>query len=123
MTKSAWLTREGGTLGPAMSACIRAAIAAPSIHNSQPWLFRPHGSTIDVLVDGRRQLKVADPDGREMHVSVGAALCNLRVAMLAEGRQPLMGLPSDPDEPDLAATVTVGPAVPIPADIRALAAA
>jgi nitroreductase len=112
-----------GSLDPLMLACLRAAVAAPSIHNSQPWLFRPGAATIDVLVDRRRQLRVADPDGREMHVSVGAALFNLRVAMLAEGRQPVVQLLPDPDEPDLAATVTVGPAVATPPDIRTLAEA
>jgi nitroreductase len=123
MAESAWLARESGTLGPALSACLRAAIGAPSVHNSQPWLFRPRRTGVDVLIDRRRQLKVADPDGREMHVSVGAALFNLRVAMLAEGRQPLVSLLPDPHEPDLAATVMVGPAVPAPADIRTLAEA
>jgi nitroreductase len=123
MTESAWLTRDSGSPGRAMSACIQAAIAAPSIHNSQPWLFRPHGTAVDVLIDRRRHLKVADPDGREMHVSVGAALFNLRIAMLAAGRQPLVRLLADPDEPDLTATVTVGPAVRAPAEIRALAEA
>jgi nitroreductase len=123
MAQSQWFTGMAGPLDSVMSAAIRAAIAAPSLHNSQPWLFRPRGTTIDVLVDPRRQLPVADPDGREMHVSVGAALFNLRMAMLAEGRQPLVRLLPDPDEPDLAATVTVGPAVSAPAEIRTLAEA
>jgi len=123
MAESGWFAGECGTLGPALSACVRAAIAAPSIHNSQPWLFRPRRTGVDVLVDRRRQLQVADPDGREMHVSVGAAVFNLRTAMLAQGRQPLLWLLPDPHEPELAATVMVGPAVPAPADIRALAGA
>lgn len=118
-----WLTRADGTPGPAMSACLEAAIAAPSIHNTEPWLFRPHGSAVDVLLDRTRQLQVADADGREMHVSVGAALFNLRAAIQARGRQPLVRLLPDPDQPDLAATVSVGRAAPVPADIRALAEA
>jgi nitroreductase len=123
MTESAWRTGAGGHLGSAISACLQAAIAAPSIHNSQPWLFRPHGTTIDVLVDGRRQLEVTDPDRHEMYVSVGAALLNLRIAMLAAGRRPLLRLLPDPAQPDLAATVAVGPAMPVTPDIRALAEA
>jgi hypothetical protein len=106
-----------------MSECLRAAIAAPSIHNTQPWLFRLHDTTVDVLVDYQRRLQVADPDGREMHVSVGAALFNLRVAMLAHGRQPLVRLLPDPDQPDLAAVVAVGPEAAVDADTRALAEA
>jgi nitroreductase len=114
---------DAGPCGLLISECLRAAIAAPSIHNSQPWLFRPYANRIDVLVDRRRQLRVADPDGRELHVSVGAALFNLRVAMLAGGREPLVRLLPDSDEPDLAATVTVGPAARTAPEIRMLAEA
>jgi nitroreductase len=121
MADSARRASQSGSFGPALSACLRAATAAPSIHNSQPWLFRPRRTGVDVLVDRRRRLAVADPDGREMHVSVGAAVFNLRVAMLAAGSQPLVWLLPDPREPDLAATVVAGPAVPVPADVRALA--
>jgi hypothetical protein len=123
MAHSAWLTNADRMVDPALASCITAATAAPSIHNTQPWLFRPRRTGVDVLVDRRRRLDIADPDGREMHVSVGAAVFNLRVAMLAAGRQPLLWLLPDPHEPDLVATIMVGPAVPVPARIRALAGA
>jgi nitroreductase len=121
MNDSAWRTSADGTPGPAMTACLQAAIAAPSIHNSQPWLFRPHGIAVDVLVDRSRHLTATDPDRREVYVSVGAAVLNLRLAVLAGGRQPLVRLLPDPDRPDLAATVGVGPAVAVTPDIRELA--
>ena len=123
VTDTAWTTGPDGTPGTAMAECLAAAVAAPSIHNTQPWLFRPRGTGVDVVVDRRRHLDVADPDGREMHISVGAALFNLRVAMLARGREPLVGLLPDPDRPDLAATVEVGPATAPDAWTRALAEA
>ena len=104
-----------------MAACLLAAVAAPSVHNTQPWLFRVHDGAVDVLVDRRRHLAVADPEGREMFVSVGAALLNLRVAMTAHGRAPMVRLIPQPEEPDLAATVTVGPAVQVDAETAALA--
>jgi nitroreductase len=104
-----------------MVACLQAAIAAPSIHNSQPWLFRLHGAGVDVLADPKRRLDVADAEGRQMYESVAAALFNLRVAMLARGREPVVDILPDPAEPDLVATVTVGPAVEPEADIVALA--
>jgi hypothetical protein len=100
VTDTAWTTGPDGTPGTAMAECLAAAVAAPSIHNSQPWLFQPHGIEVDVIVDRRRQLAVADPDGREMHISVGAALFNLRVAVLGHGRQPLVRLLPDPGRPD-----------------------
>jgi nitroreductase len=121
MKDSAWRTGGDGTPGPAMTACLEAALAAPSIHNSQPWLFRAHATAVDVLVDLRRHLPATDPDRREMYVSVGAAILNLRIAMLASGRQPLVRLLPDPDEPGLAATVNVGPAVAITPEVRELA--
>jgi hypothetical protein len=123
MSHSASLPDIGGVPGPQISDWLRAAIAAPSIHNSQPWLFRPHHGVIDVVVDRRRWLAATDPDGREMYVSVGAALLNLRLAMLAAGHRPLVRLQPDPAQPDLAATVTIEPAVPATAQVRALAEA
>jgi nitroreductase len=90
-------------------ACVEAAVAAPSIHNSQPWRLRvgPHG--IDVLADRTRLLSVVDPDGRELFISLGAAVFNLRVAMLNQHRLPLRRFFPDRGQPDLVARVTPGP--------------
>ncbi|GAA2575005.1 nitroreductase family protein [Dactylosporangium fulvum] len=68
-----------------IAACLNAAVAAPSIHNTQPWLFRPGGGAVEVLPDPARGLTVIDPDHRAMYISVGAAVCNLRLALAAEG--------------------------------------
>jgi hypothetical protein len=59
--------------------CIRSATTAPSLHNSQPWLFRIGAGVIDVYADRRRQLEVLDPTGRELLISVGAAVLTLAV--------------------------------------------
>src|SRR5262245_60599888 len=83
--------------------CIQAATAAPSVHNTQPWLFRLRGSGLEVLADPRRRLSTVDPDGREMYVSVGAALFNLRVALAARGWHERAVLIPDPQMPLLAA--------------------
>jgi hypothetical protein len=98
-----------------MRAWVWAATAAPSIHNSQPWQFQPDSDRIHVLIDRRRQLPVLDKSGRAMHLSVGAALFNLRVAILDSGWFPRVRLLPDPNRLDLAATVTVRePAPEIP---------
>ncbi|WP_432971515.1 Acg family FMN-binding oxidoreductase [Dactylosporangium sp. CA-233914] len=67
------------------AACLRAAVAAPSIHNTQPWRFRFDGAGFDVFADAGRALRVVDPAHRALHISVGAALCNLRLALAADG--------------------------------------
>jgi nitroreductase len=62
-----------------------SAIWAPSVHNTQPWLFTVRGSRIELRADDRRQLSVADPGGREMLISCGAALFTAKLALRALG--------------------------------------
>jgi nitroreductase len=123
MTASEWSTGPDGVPGPALEQCLRAAVSAPSIHNSQPWLFRIRSEQIDVLADIRRRLAVADPDGRELMVSVGAALLNLRLAIQARGRGASVQLLPDPGEPALAAIVSLGRDEPPSAEVLQLATA
>jgi nitroreductase len=59
---------------------ITAAVAAPSVHNTQPWLFRVDHNRVHVLADPSRQLTAQDPQGRALLMSCGAALLNLRLA-------------------------------------------
>ena len=47
---------------------------APSLHNSQPWLFHAGPAHVDVHADRARQLQVLDLAGRELLISVGAAV-------------------------------------------------
>ena len=66
---------------------LRSAIAAPSLHNSQPWRLRVTnaGATIEIFADPDRTLPVSDPKGRAACIGCGAALLNLRVAAAAKG--------------------------------------
>jgi nitroreductase len=114
---------EFGLAGRALRECLVAATAAPSIHNTQPWLFRPQPAAIDVFVDRGRKLATLDPDGREMFVSVGAAVFNLRVAMRAHGFQTRVRLMPDLAEPDLVASVSMEGAAAPPAEVVELAGA
>ncbi len=59
---------------------LNYAQLAPSSHNSQPWHFSVQGSEIHLYPDLKRWLQVADPERRELYISLGCALENLLVA-------------------------------------------
>ncbi|MGH3390680.1 MAG: Acg family FMN-binding oxidoreductase [Actinomadura sp.] len=84
---------------------VEAAIRAPSIHNTQPWLFLPSAEGIEVFADLSRRLAAIDPRGRAMHISLGAAVLNLRIALAYGGHIEQTRLLPDPDDPRHVATV------------------
>jgi Nitroreductase family len=90
-----------------LNALIHAAVKAPSSHNTQPWLFWLDGEVIDLLADRTRALPVNDPDDRELTVSCGCALFNLRVAAAAAGLQARVQIFPDATDGDLLARVTL----------------
>ena len=99
-----------------LTACVRSATTAPSLHNSQPWRFRigPYG--VDVYADPHRRLDVLDPAGRELLISVGAAVFTLRLAIRGAGYLSDLKLFPVEAEPDLVAHVGVRrPMAPTPA--------
>lgn len=120
-TRAPWAFDATGGLGAAWRRVLMAAVTAPSIHNSQPWRFRLRPGAVDVLIDRDRQMHIADPSGRELTLSVGAAVFNLRVAMLAEGRQPILTAWPDPGDDTCAARISVGSFAPPDETVRALA--
>jgi hypothetical protein len=96
----------------AASFVVRAAAAAPSVCNSQPWYFSSRQNAIRLHADPRRRLPQADPAGREMVISCGAALFNLRLAMSQLGFAADVTLLPDPSHPDLLAEVRWGSFTP-----------
>jgi nitroreductase len=119
-----WEVDPYGTHGRRLTGCLQAAAQAPSVHNSQPWRFRVGQGQIDVLLDSDRILKAMDPCGREAWISVGAALLNLRVAILAAGRVPVSAVLPDPRrQPNLAASLTYADTYRPTETVQALAAA
>jgi hypothetical protein len=92
---------------------LRAAIRAPSVHNTQPWRFVVDSPFVELHLDRERILPVADPVGREARMSCGAALLNLRLAIEAAGRGVVVDLLPDTDRPDLLAVLRVSGARPV----------
>lgn len=95
----------------AAAALARAAYAgalAPSVFNTQPWRWRVHPEWLDLFADRSRQLGMADPAGRLLTISCGAALHHARVALAAEGWSAPVHPTPDPTDPDHLARI--GPA-------------
>lgn len=67
---------------------VVAASLAPSIHNTQPWRWVAVDGGLDLYADPERQLAVADPAGRQMLVSCGAAMLHARLAVRRLGLTP-----------------------------------
>lgn len=118
-TDDPWAVSEAefphhGTAAQRLRFAVKYAILAPSNYNSQPWLFRIVGDDVEVYADRRRGLAVIDPDDRELLMSCGAAIYNLRVAVRHFGAEPIVRLFPDLDDPDLLAFVRFG--IPAEAD-------
>ncbi|MFJ7064021.1 Acg family FMN-binding oxidoreductase [Streptomyces sp. NPDC101115] len=102
---------------------VEQAIRAPSSHNTQPWRFRRADGAIELHADRSRALPVNDPDNRELFISCGAALLNLRVAARHYGFLASPDLLPDPADDWLCARLTLSEAGPETPDEALLYAA
>ena len=94
---------------------VELACRAPSVHNTQPWRWRIRGEGgIELWADRDRQLTVADPEGRNLAISCGAALHHLIVAGRAIGVAPQADITPSPGDPDLLACIRLTAGVPSP---------
>jgi nitroreductase len=80
-----------------LTRCVEQATLAPSLHNSQPWRFRIDGDAVEVYADRSRRLEILDPSGRELMISVGAAVFTLRAAIRGAGWIPSLSLYPESD--------------------------
>jgi hypothetical protein len=106
----------------ALKAAAQFAGLAPSIHNTQPWLWRLVGPELQLWAARQRQLDVTDPAGHLMLVSCGAALHHATVALTAQGWKVSVIRNAGSGAGDLLATVRlVGQADPVARDAAELA--
>jgi nitroreductase len=102
---------------------VEQAGLAPSVHNSQPWRFTWDGTSYELFADTAWGLTASDPDGRELVMSCGAALFNLRLALRKIGYDADVALLPNADDPRLLARISVFEAAPAdPEERRAFAA-
>jgi hypothetical protein len=121
-TVTATAAEQGHVLASHAQYLISVAARAPSVHNTQPWRFRVGPRAIELWCDPRRKIQ-ADPIGREMLISCGAALFGLRLAVRSLGCQPVVDLLPDRSQLRLVARVGVGAAMPVNALERQMLAA
>ncbi|MFE6666498.1 Acg family FMN-binding oxidoreductase [Streptomyces sp. NPDC057697] len=90
-----------------LKALVADAIAAPSMHNAQPWRFRYRSAdrSLALRAEFDREMPEADPSTRGLHVGCGAALLNLRVSACHRGLDAVTTLLPVPADPSLVATV------------------
>lgn len=84
---------------------VEQAVRAPSIHNTQPWLFAAAGDRLEVRLDPGRALPAIDPSRRQQVVSCGVAVHFAVVALAARGATTEVEFQPDPADPDHLATI------------------
>ena len=114
LTKEVWNLTEQDFPGTApielqLRFLVGYAILAPSVRNSQPWSFAVQGNRVDLRADVARGLPVADPDQRELYISLGCALENLLVAAEHFGFRHEVSYFPDSSSAKLAATIDFAP--------------
>jgi nitroreductase len=89
---------------------LKYTVLAPSSHNTQPWIFRITNNTVSLYADRTRALPANDPDDRELTISCGCALMNLRVAAAHEGFRLMCDITPKPNDEDLLAFISLSKA-------------
>jgi len=123
LTRSVWdvEANEFPTDGPIEAQArflLRYAILAPSSHNAQPWAFDVNGNEIVIAAEDSRWLEAADPDKRELYISLGCAVENCCVAAEHFGFDPNVEYHGPASASAVTVTLETGePADPRPADL------
>lgn len=102
---------------------VALACLAPSVHNTQPWLWQYDDERLTLRADRSRWLPAEDPQGRNLILSCGAVLHHLQFAARALGWTTTLDLFPEPGDDSVLAHVVVERHEPLsvePADIALL---
>ena len=89
-----------------IKSLLSYAVLAPSSHNTQPWRFEIADNSVSMFADRTRALPANDPDDRELTISCGCALMNLRAAAAHEGIGVNFDITPDSGDDDLLAVIS-----------------
>ena len=108
-----WKVKEAefphhGTVEEKLKFILNYAILAPSSHNTQPWLFKIDSEEIYLYADRNRGLSITDTEGRELVISCGTALFNLRIALHHFGYKGEIITFPNPENSELLACIKLG---------------
>jgi len=101
-----------------LQSIVALACRAPSVHNTQPWLWVVRNHTLNLYADTRRQLMYADHSRRDLVISCGAALHHVEVAAAAAGWSCRVDRVPDRDDPTFLAAMSFKPRTPRADDLR-----
>lgn len=104
------------TTHPDFTAVVELARLAPSVHNTQPWLFHAAGDVLTLSRDPSRRLPALDPDARQQTISCGAALYLARLALRLQGFDALVEQPSSFGDERVIARIRAVPGSPVTAE-------
>lgn len=92
-----------------LAEAVERALRAPSVHNTQPWLWRIRPGVVELHADWTRHLAATDPDRRDVMLSCGAALHHLQVCLAARGVAAHVARLPDSENLGHLATITIRP--------------
>jgi hypothetical protein len=111
------------TTHPDLLAVIDLARLAPSVHNTQPWLFHAARDVLTLSRDDTRRLPVLDPEARQQTISCGAALYLARLGLRLQGFGSIVEGRSSTDGKSVLARLRAVPGNPVTAEEVVLAQA
>ena len=92
-----------------LTNAVRLAARAPSLHNTQPWMWEVKGPEVRLFLDPTRVVQSTDRSAREAVMSCGVMLDHLRVAMAAVGWSTGVERFPNPNDLDHLATLQFSP--------------